>query len=143
MMHATKGQEPARTDWMHHFIRPALVAYETQLAKFNPNPFATGSEVGLAEICLIPQLYNANRWGVDYSDLLRINAAEQACALLQPFRSAHPDFVANLHLLARQQLSHQASFPALPSIHHRHQGLRLGLHKIPSSNGPNRCPHSV
>lgn len=90
MAYATGGKEPARTQWMQHFIRPGLEAFETLLKGFEQTPFATGNAPGLADICLIPQLYNANRWGVDYSDLHRINAVEQACAALPAFISAYP-----------------------------------------------------
>ena len=94
MRHATGGEEPARTDWMTHFIRPGLEAFEALLAGFEQTPFATGTAPSLADVCLIPQLYNANRWGVNYADLSRICAIEAACAQLDAFRSAHPDAVA-------------------------------------------------
>lgn len=90
MAYATGGKEPARTQWMQHFIRTGLEAFETLLKGFEQTPFATGNAPGLADICLIPQLYNANRWGVDYSDLHRINAVEQACATLPAFIKASP-----------------------------------------------------
>lgn len=90
-LHATQGQEPARTNWMHHFIRPALLAFETRLAAFAQTPFATGDAPSLADICLIPQLYNARRWGVDYSGCARIRAVEAACQAHSAFRDAAPD----------------------------------------------------
>lgn len=90
MVHATGGQEPARTQWMQHFIRPGLEAFESLLSGFDQSPFATGAAPGLADLCLIPQLYNANRWGVDYADLPRINAIETACAALPAFKAAYP-----------------------------------------------------
>ena len=90
MGHATGGQEPARTEWMQHFIRPGLQAFEALLEGFDQTPFATGDAPGLADICLIPQLYNANRWGVDYSDLTRITGIEAACAALPAFKAAYP-----------------------------------------------------
>lgn len=91
MLHATGGEEPARTQWMNHFIRPGLEAFETLLSNFAPSAFATGDTPSLADICLIPQLYNATRWGVDYSDLPRIKLAERACANLPAFEAAFPD----------------------------------------------------
>lgn len=93
MRHATGGEEPGRTEWMRHFIRPGLEAFEVLLAGFEQTPFATGSTPNLADICLIPQLYNANRWGVEYSDLSRITAIEKACAAHDAFKAAHPDMV--------------------------------------------------
>ncbi|WP_342078626.1 maleylacetoacetate isomerase [Yoonia sp. SS1-5] len=89
--HATQGQEPARTAWMQHFIRPGLVAFEALLAGFPAAAFCTGAAPSLADICLIPQLYNARRWGVDYEDLERINAAEASCKNIAAFQTAAPD----------------------------------------------------
>ncbi len=93
MRHATGGAEPARTEWMQHFIRPGLVAFEALLADFKQTRYAIGHAPSLADICLLPQLYNANRWGVEYGDLPRINAVEQACAAHPAFQAAHPDKV--------------------------------------------------
>ncbi len=53
--------------------------------------FCHGDAPGLADCYLVPQLYNARRFGVDvgpYPTLLRI---EEACAALAPFQAAHPD----------------------------------------------------
>ncbi|QTN36829.1 maleylacetoacetate isomerase [Cognatishimia activa] len=93
MKHATGGEEPARTDWMHHFIAPGLRAFEALLGGFPEGDFVNGETPGLAEICLIPQLYNANRWGVPYEDCPRIQALETACGALPAFQDAHPDKV--------------------------------------------------
>ena len=93
MKHATGGEEPARTDWMHHFITPGLRAFEALLTVFPEGDFVNGETPGLAEICLIPQLYNANRWGVSYADCPRIQAIEATCAALPAFQAAHPDKV--------------------------------------------------
>ncbi|MFD2816257.1 hypothetical protein ACFSYD_20590 [Paracoccus aerius] len=45
----------------------------------------------MADCVLIPQLYNASRWGVDYSHLPRIVAVARNCATLPAFAAAHPD----------------------------------------------------
>lgn len=89
--HATGGQEPARTDWMRHFIGKGLTAFEEMLAGFEQAPYATGVRVGLADICLIPQLYNADRWGAPLDDMPRIRAIRAACDALPAFAEAHPD----------------------------------------------------
>lgn len=89
--HATGGQDPARTEWMQHFIRPGLLAYEALLADFDQSPFSIGKGPALPDLCLIPQLYNAKRWGADYSDCSKIMAIEQACAEHSAFMDAHPD----------------------------------------------------
>lgn len=88
--YATKGEEPARTDWMTHFITPGLAAFDALLAGFEQTPFATGNTPSLADICLMPQLYNANRWGADYGDCKRIKATEAACTSHPAFEEAYP-----------------------------------------------------
>ena len=82
-----------REAWMKHFIRPGLLAFEQQLQAFEQSPFATGNEPGLVDICLIPQLYNAIRWEVDYQDCPRIRTIQSACESHASFLAAHPDSV--------------------------------------------------
>lgn len=89
-VHATGGHEPARTNWMRHFITPGLSAFEVMLKDFDQSPYAIGDSPSLVDICLIPQLYNANRWGADYGDCTRIKAVETACAAHPAFISAAP-----------------------------------------------------
>ena len=89
--HATGGIEPARTEWMRHFITPGLAAFEALLVGFEQSPFAIGDTPSLADICLMPQLYNANRWDADYSRCPRIKAIETACSAHPAFMTAAPD----------------------------------------------------
>lgn len=89
--YATKGAEPARSNWMRHFITPRMVAFETLLESFTQAPFCCGATPGLADIVLIPQIYNARRWGADYANCSRIKAIETACAAHDAFARAHPD----------------------------------------------------
>ncbi len=81
----------AKKDWMQRFIVPGLRAFETMLAEYSQTPFCCGSQPTLADVCLIPQLYNARRWGVDFSNLPRLSAAEAACLNNKAFAAAHPD----------------------------------------------------
>jgi len=90
---ATGGEEPARSAWMRHYIEPGLRAFETLLAGTGGGPFCTGRQPSLADVCLIPQLYNADRWGADYADCERIRAAATACAGHPAFADARPDAV--------------------------------------------------
>lgn len=95
--HATALNQEAEDmpgDWMRHFIRPGLLAFEAMLSAHDQNPFCTGSQPGLADVCLIPQMYNARRWEVDLTDLPRVLAIEKACASHPAFAAAHPDKVA-------------------------------------------------
>ena len=75
--------------WMPHFIGPGLAAVEALLP---PNsPFCHGDAPGLAECCLVPQLYNARRWGVDLTAFPRLLAIEARCAALPAFALAHAE----------------------------------------------------
>ena len=85
------GDENLRDGWMKHFIGAGLNAFEALLGDFKETPLCTGSTPGLADICLIPQLYNAQRWHVDYSHCSRIRAVEEACESHPAFIAAHPD----------------------------------------------------
>lgn len=80
-------------DWMRQFIRPGLQAFEAMLAGLDQAPYCCGDKPGLADICLIPQLYNARRWEVDIADLPRLLSVETACADHPAFAAAHPDAV--------------------------------------------------
>ena len=85
------GRAGARQEWMQRFIWPGLEAFEALLAGFTQAPFACGATPGLADICLMPQIYNADRWAVATEDLPRITALRAACAAHPAFAAAHPD----------------------------------------------------
>lgn len=86
---ALTGRDDTRADWMRHFIRPGLEAVEAMLDE--TGPYCMGAALTQADLCLIPQLYNAARWGVETSDLTRITRVARACAELDAFRRAAPE----------------------------------------------------
>ena len=53
--------------------------------------FCHGDRVGLADICLVPQLYNADRWGVSLDAMPRIRAIRAALDAVPAVAAAHPD----------------------------------------------------
>jgi len=71
-------------------IQRGLVACE-RLAIASPGRFAVSDEVTVADVCLVPQLYNARRFKVDLSAFPRLIAAEAACKALSSFEAATPD----------------------------------------------------
>ena len=78
------------TGWACWIIREGLEACETLLAD-RSGPFCFGAAPTLADICLVPQLANARRFGCDLSRLPRLLAAEEACKALPAFAQAAPD----------------------------------------------------
>ena len=87
------GKEETRQNWMARFIAPGLAAFETMIAPYAERRFAMTDQPSLVDICLMPQLYNADRWGVDYSMHPNIVKAAAACAAVPAFENAHPDRV--------------------------------------------------
>lgn len=85
--------EDARDAWMQKYIRQGLVAFEKMLKHAKTGSFCHGDAPGLADFCLMPQIYNADRWGVDISDLSKIQDIVKACNELDAFQRAHPDAV--------------------------------------------------
>lgn len=88
--HAVTESDGAITmeGWMRAFIGPGLQAVEQML---EGGDRCYGAGVTLADICLLPQLYNAHRWGVDLSPLPKIRRVEAALAEIPAFAAAHPD----------------------------------------------------
>ncbi len=87
----TGGGEAAKLAWMQRFIGAGLAAFERMLDHPTTGRFCYGDEPGLADCCLLPQLYNARRWQLDLSAWPRIAQIEAACAPLEAFKLAHPD----------------------------------------------------
>jgi maleylacetoacetate isomerase len=80
--------QAGRDGWSRHWIAEGFRALE---AMAGTGPFLGGDVPDIADICLVPQMYNARRFGVtldDYPALVRIDAA---CQALAPFAAAHPD----------------------------------------------------
>ncbi|MFY0597913.1 MAG: maleylacetoacetate isomerase [Cognatishimia sp.] len=74
--------------WMKHFIDKGLRAYEAMIGE---GTYSYGNTVTIADICLIPQLYNADRWGVDLTDMPKIRRVREALDAIPAFANAHPD----------------------------------------------------
>ncbi len=87
------GRPETRGEWMVHFIRPGLEAFEALLSAREPTAFCCGDHPMLPDLCLIPQVYNARRWGAEVDDLPRLMAAVRACEAHPAFAAAYPEAV--------------------------------------------------
>jgi maleylpyruvate isomerase len=74
--------------WYHHWVIEGFNAIE---AMIKPAPYACGNQVTLADICLIPQVYNARRLKVPLDNFPKIVAVETACLKLAAFDKARPE----------------------------------------------------
>ncbi len=78
------------TEWAAWANREGLSACETLIAS-EPGPFCFGDAPTLADLCLVPQLANGRRFGVDVSIFPRLLQAETACRAMKAFADAAPD----------------------------------------------------
>lgn len=82
----------ARTQWTLHWMAEGLVAMETLLAGHAATgTFCHGEQPGLADACLVPQLYNAHRFGLDLAPYPTLQRIEAACLALPAFDAARPE----------------------------------------------------
>jgi maleylacetoacetate isomerase len=79
--------------WMTHFISQGLQGVEAMLAENRETAFCQGDRPGLADLCLLPQVYNARRWGVDMMLFPRTAAIADRMEALPAIAAAHPDRV--------------------------------------------------
>jgi maleylpyruvate isomerase len=76
--------------WVQGFVADGLAAFASQAAT-TAGHFCVGDHPTVADICLIPQLYSARRFGVDPSKHTLLLHIEAACNELDAFAAAHPD----------------------------------------------------
>jgi len=81
----------AKTRWYQHWVELGLAALESQVADGPRGSFCHGDDPGLADCCLIPQLFNARRFKCDLSRYPTLLAIEENCAVLAAFRDAAPE----------------------------------------------------
>ncbi len=89
-LRALNVPEASVTEWAADVNRQGLTACE-HLILTERGPFCFGAAPTLADICLVPKLYNARRFKVDVSKFRRLLEAEAACLALPAFRDAAPE----------------------------------------------------
>lgn len=86
------ADQAAKDDWYRHWIIEGFTALET-LTGANAGPFLGGDAPNLADVCLVPQMYNARRFSVDLEPFPRLVAADAAANAMPEIAAAHPDRV--------------------------------------------------
>lgn len=86
-------EEQARNQWYRHWVRVGLEGLEALVQRHGKKDkhFIFGDTPGLAEICLIPQMFNARRFEIDLAAFPRLLAVEEKCLELSAFQEAAPD----------------------------------------------------
>jgi maleylacetoacetate isomerase len=87
------GGKATMEGWMGHFIALGLQGLEGMLTMGPQTAFCHGDAPGLADLCLVPQIYNARRWAVGLAPFPRIAAVSARLEALPAVAAAHPDRV--------------------------------------------------
>ena len=86
-----KIDEPRRDEWYRHWIRVGFGALESHLGARADGRYCLGDSPTMADICLVPQVANANRLKVSLEPYARIRAVNDACLALPAFDAARPE----------------------------------------------------
>ena len=86
------ADQASKDAWYHHWIDTGLRAFEQQIERTR-GQYCYGDTVTLADLALIPQVYNARRFQCDLSAYPNIVAIEQQCLTLSAFAQATPEAV--------------------------------------------------
>jgi maleylpyruvate isomerase len=78
-----------RADWARDFIHAGLVALEAR-AQVTAGDFLVGDAPSIADLCLVPQLYNARRFRLPLDPFPKLRDVEARCEALPAFQAAHP-----------------------------------------------------
>lgn len=99
LVHDMGVSDENKTAWYAHWVRSGLEAFERQLNLLDAerkadglpaSVFCWGDTPGLAECCLIPQIFNAQRFAVNLQGLPRLMGVVERCNALPAFEKAHP-----------------------------------------------------
>jgi maleylpyruvate isomerase len=83
--------EDAKLAWIRRWLADGFRALEADLAQRNPDgPYCFGEQLTFADVCLVPQWFNAERFQCDVSPYPRLAAVVKACNELPAFQAAHP-----------------------------------------------------
>ena len=82
--------EDAKDEWYRHWVTEGLAALE-EMARPHAGAFLFGDHPTIADICLVPQLYNARRFSVPLTDYPTLRRADETASAHAAFAAAHPD----------------------------------------------------
>lgn len=83
--------EDQRLAWMRHWIGRGLAIAEAECADLPLKDFMFGDSATWADCLLVPQMYNAERWGCDLARFPRLHALSLRLRERPEFAAAHPD----------------------------------------------------
>lgn len=85
------SDETQRAQAAKQVIREGLQAVEALLSSPTAVKYCVGEALSIADLVLVPQVYNAIRWGVNMNEFPKISSIHRHLITLDPFKRAHPD----------------------------------------------------
>jgi maleylacetoacetate isomerase/maleylpyruvate isomerase len=85
-----KVDEEAKNTWYRHWVRTGLEMFEQELNRLPAGQYCYGATPTLADCCLVPQIFNGQRFNVDFSGLPRTMGAFENCMKHPAFQKAQP-----------------------------------------------------
>ena len=85
--------DEAKQEWYRHWMAEGLAAVEALLVQGDPSGtglFCHGDSPTMADCCLVPQVFNAQRFNIDVSAYPNIDRINSLCVELPAFTAAHP-----------------------------------------------------
>ncbi|MBB3232759.1 maleylacetoacetate isomerase [Halomonas stenophila] len=92
LVHELEVDDTAKRAWYHHWIHEGFAALEARLTReAGTGEFCHGDTPSLADICLVPQVFNAERFDCDLSAYPTIRRIVASCRALPAFQQAAPE----------------------------------------------------
>jgi maleylacetoacetate isomerase len=88
LKHQMHQEQSAIDAWYHHWV---VAGFEALEALVGTGPYSCGSEITVADLCLVPQVYNARRLKVPLDRFPKIVGIDAACLELPAFERALPE----------------------------------------------------
>lgn len=86
------ADEEARNNWYAHWAMDGMTAIETLLRDWGLcGKFVLGDKVSMADLCLVPQMYNMRRYNLPLNDLPLCRGIEENCMEIAAFQRAAPE----------------------------------------------------
>jgi maleylacetoacetate isomerase len=80
----------AVASWYAHWVVTGFAALETSAQRYG-SKFLSGEQPGLADVCLVPQMYNARRFDISLDEFPRLVEYDRKASAQDAFQAAHPD----------------------------------------------------
>ncbi len=90
LVHDMKVSEDDKNRWYRHWVETGLEVVERQLAA-GPSTYCHGDTPTLADCCLVPQIFNAQRFACRLSHVPNVMRVHEACMKLPAFERTRPE----------------------------------------------------